>query len=283
MDTVFHLAAYVHVGRQNRRRHEEVNCRGTIALHRAAARMGVRRFVHVSSIAAVGAAVGGSEDGTPLDESAPWNLASFRNPYFDTKRSAEEYLIGEGGARRGGPDVIVVNPSILLGELKSVRSRAAAVAAGRRPPLRAVAEVPRRAGLLRLFLFRPPIAINLVDADDVARGLTLAAERGAPGERYLLAGHNLDWPAIARAVRPWIPIGPPVIPLPHSLLRGSARLATLIGRLTGKRTKWTVDRARLAALRWHYTSARAERELGWSRTPLERTVAKIFGAAGPGE
>ena len=35
--------------------------------------------------------------------------------------------------------------------------------------------------------------INFVDVEDVATGHLLAAERGKPGERYILGGHNRPW------------------------------------------------------------------------------------------
>jgi nucleoside-diphosphate-sugar epimerase len=34
---------------------------------------------------------------------------------------------------------------------------------------------------------------NIVDVRDVAKGHLLAAERGSPGERYVLSGHDLNW------------------------------------------------------------------------------------------
>lgn len=281
IDTVFHLAAFVHMSWKNRDRHEAVNFGGAVSLYQAAARTGVRRFVQVSTIATVG----GASDGTPLDEGAAWNLAHLNNPYIDTKRSAEEYLLSEPEAERNaaaphrprGPDVIVVNPSIILSEWKSVRSRSSSLEAGRKAPTRAVPSLPPWIWLLRFFLFRPPLSLNVVDADDVAHGITLAAQKGTPGRRYLLTGHNLDWPDVVRAVRPWVRVGPPVIPVTHRLLTGSARLLAFLSRMTGARTKWTVNRAGLAAIRWHYSPSRAERELGWCRTPLDRTLQKVLG------
>src|SRR4051812_44609632 len=80
-DLLFHLAGAVDFNNdwdQCRR----VNVQGTANVLRAAARAGVRRIVHASSIVAVGA--------TPrparLDESSPWTLGGAAVPYVTTKR-----------------------------------------------------------------------------------------------------------------------------------------------------------------------------------------------------
>ena len=35
--------------------------------------------------------------------------------------------------------------------------------------------------------------VSIADVDDVALGTIAALERGRPGERYVLAGHNIEW------------------------------------------------------------------------------------------
>ena len=41
---------------------------------------------------------------------------------------------------------------------------------------------------------------NIVDVEDVAAGHLLAAERGQPGERYILGGENLRWSEVMERV-----------------------------------------------------------------------------------
>src|SRR5437660_238442 len=79
-----------------------VNVQGTHNLLQAARRVGVRRFVHTSSIIAVG----GSTQPVLLDETAPWNLRRCRIPYATTKRRAEELALAANGSAM---DVVVVN------------------------------------------------------------------------------------------------------------------------------------------------------------------------------
>ncbi len=278
VDTVYHLAAYVHVGTKNHSRHDDLNRKGTARLYEAAARMGVRRFLHVSTIGAVG---GGLTD-TPLDENADWNLASFRNPYFDTKRAAEEYLLSEKREELTGPEIVIVNPSIILGSRKSVRSRNRYIEKSKIPPTLSVTEIPLWTRWLKLWPFVPPVSINVVDGDDVSEGILLAAGKGRPGERYILAGWNLTFRDIATALRPWVPMGPLLIPVPRRLLVASGALTAGVAGLFRVKTKWTADRARLSSMRWFYSTGKAERELGWKKTPFPRTLEKILGSADRG-
>jgi dihydroflavonol-4-reductase len=110
--------------------------------------------------------------------------------------------------------------------------------------------------------------LNLVDVRDVARGHVLALERGRAGERYLLGGIDVTlaeaFALIARAAGR----RPPRLQLPYGAVLLLARL--------GLANRHEVTLARLPA--W-FSSAKAERELGYRASPiepaLERAVADL--------
>ncbi|NNE07228.1 MAG: NAD-dependent epimerase/dehydratase family protein [Gemmatimonadetes bacterium] len=282
IDTVYHLAAYVHVGTRHRKQHERVNVQGTKNLYRAAMRAQVRRIVHVSSIVTIGA----SADGAPLDETSTYNLAPFENPYFDTKRESEQWILGaartspgseRGAGARPAPEVVVVCPAINFGERKAIRSRAAQIRGGNEPSLLSVTERPSWMPWMRAFPFRLPVRVNLADAGETARGILAAGERGRPGERYILGGANLDYGGIVSILREFFPVARPVIPVPASLLAMSGALSEAMYKPFGKRPKWDRRRAALARFAWHYDASKAARELGWVHRPIRETVAHILG------
>ncbi len=283
IDTVYHLAAYVHVGTRQREQHKRVNVQGTKNLYRAASRAGVRRIVHVSSIVTIGA----SADGAPLDETAPYNLTAFDNPYFETKREAEQWILVAGqnaGSRKAVrdssgpvPEVVVVCPAINIGERKAIRSRAAQVRAGREPSLLSLTERPSWVPWLRAFPFRLPVRVNLADAGETARGILAAGESGRPGERYILGGENLDYAKIVSILREFFPVATPVIPVPASLLTMGGALSETLHKPLGRRPKWDRKRAALARFAWYYDAGKAARELGWVHRPIRETVAQILG------
>ncbi|MDA0375651.1 MAG: NAD-dependent epimerase/dehydratase family protein, partial [Planctomycetota bacterium] len=87
---VFHLAALVSFAQRDRGAMFRINADGTRNVARAALDAGVRRLVHCSSVAAVGALHGGPARGSiPLDESAEWNLGRADVAYCTSKREAE--------------------------------------------------------------------------------------------------------------------------------------------------------------------------------------------------
>ncbi|MCX6020468.1 MAG: NAD-dependent epimerase/dehydratase family protein, partial [Chloroflexi bacterium] len=109
MDRVFHVAGDVSYRRADRNRQWAANVDGTINLLREAERAGVGRFIHTSSIAAVGVPEGGP---VPVDETFPFNGHRFGLQYFISKRAAEEAVLRS--AARGLPAVIV-NPDTVYG------------------------------------------------------------------------------------------------------------------------------------------------------------------------
>lgn len=109
-DCVIHLAARVHV--MNDHAHDPLaafratNVDGTLRVAQAARELGVRRFVFVSSIKAVGE----SDHGKPLDEAA---VPRPVDAYGRSKLEAELALRELG--YRSGLDVVIVRPPLVYG------------------------------------------------------------------------------------------------------------------------------------------------------------------------
>ena len=111
--------------------------------------------------------------------------------------------------------------------------------------------------------------LNLVHVDDVAAGHVLALERGKTGEHYILGGQDVTLKAMLESVARCANRRPPRIQLPRAPIYPVAIAAEITGRLTGKTPFITVDGLRMSKHRMFFSSAKAERELGYRARPYE--------------
>ena len=226
--------------------YRRVNVDATLTLAMLAAAAGVRRFVFVSSTAAMGA-----PEAAVVDETTPCRPTS---PYEVTKRLAEEGLL-ELGARTG-LEVVIVRPCLIAGE-------------GQRGGVLLKMFQLCRKGLFPVFGGRLDVHKPLVDVEDVAHALILAATQGRPSEIYLVTSgvrHTLgEMLAIAgsltgkprpyracpcrwRAWRPWSPHRWPVWPAASRRCRPSASTCSWpTGRSTSARRAASWATARISA------------------------------------
>ena len=172
-------------------------------------------------------------------------------PYKRTKLDAERLVLA---AAATGLDALCVNPTTPIGPGDHVPTPTGAM-------VRGVAYGRYRATLAGA-------GLNLVDVRDVARGHVLALERGTAGERYLLGGVDLTlaevFARIARAARR----PPPRLRVPYAAVRLLARCGLVNAQ--------EVALARLPA--W-FSSAKAERELGYQAAPIERAIEEAVADA----
>jgi dihydroflavonol-4-reductase len=71
--------------------------------------------------------------------------------------------------------------------------------------------------------------INVVDGRDVAAGHVAAAERGRPGQRYILGGHNLTFREMQSVIAEAAGRKPPRSKSPSWLTRGIGEVGSLLG------------------------------------------------------
>lgn len=160
---VIHSGALISYRTRDRASAVAINVEGTRVLLDAARKVGVTRFVFISSVVAVGEARGVPH----VDESVNFNLGHLGVHYTDTKRAAEELVL----ARRAEMDVVVVNPGAIFG-----------VVEGKSNTVRFI----RRMAQGRVPIAAPPGTISVVGVEETAAGTIAALERGRRGERYIL-------------------------------------------------------------------------------------------------
>jgi dihydroflavonol-4-reductase len=117
--------------------------------------------------------------------------------------------------------------------------------------------------------------LNVVAAEDVARGHVLALERGRSGERYLLGGQNMTMRDLFATIARLGGVPAPRIPIPYPLALGAASIVDLLERAVGREPSLLVlDEVRLARLPMYYDCAKARAELGYQHRPAEQALAE---------
>jgi dihydroflavonol-4-reductase len=244
VDRVFHVAGLASL-RAEPRELMRVNVVGTRVVLEAALAAGVERAVMVSSVAAVGPA----RRGSTADEDQPFPRGVDAIPYVRTKREAEVQALRVAAL---GLPLVIANPAHILG----------------RGDINHTSTEFVRRFLRREIPAYVDGALNIVDAEDAARGILLAEERGRLGERYILGNRNFTLTRLLADLGRLSGVEPPALKLP---LPAALALAASIEAMPG-RPALTVDEVRAAALWWACRSNKAKRELGWRPSHHEDTL-----------
>jgi dihydroflavonol-4-reductase len=241
---------------------DRVNARGTETVVRAAAAAGARRVVHTSTIDVFHA-----EPGQAFDET---HVADYPKgtAYERSKQRAEE--LATAAAAETGIELVMVNPAAVYGP-----GPGGDAASLEQALLRPLIEGRRRAVPML-----PPGGIGMVHSAGLAAGHLRAAERGVPGERYILCDGHMSFREIAETTVRLAGRGivPPVMPV--TLARALSRVGEGVARVVRKPP--LLPRGQLYFFLWDARprADKAERELGWRRTPLEEGLAAVVAGIG---
>jgi dihydroflavonol-4-reductase len=249
---LFHVAADYRIWAPDPQEIVRNNVEGVTAVMSAALATGVERVVHTSSVATLRL----RPDGAPADETGPLSEAEAVGAYKRSKVAAER-IVERMVAERGLPAVIV-SPSTPIGP-RDVRPT---------PTGRIIVEAA--SGRMPAYV---DTGLNLVHVDDVAEGHLLALARGRLGERYILGGQDVALSEMLQAIARLTGRRAPKVKLPIGPLEPLAEAAELVGRITGREPFLTKDSLKMARHHMYFSSAKAERELGYRARPYEAAIA----------
>ena len=241
---VFHVAAWYKIGLTEPAA-EEINVGGTRNVLEIARELAIPRIVYTSTVG-----VFGDTHGQLVDESH-YTHGPFLTEYDRTKWNAH-YEVALPMARDGLPIVIVL-PGLVYGpgDTSAVHDTLVQLLRG------------------RLLITPRDVMFCWGYIEDTARGLRQAMECGRVGESYLLTGpvHSFET-AFFVAARIAGKRPPPIHP-PALLMRGVAAIAGALERFD-VRLPYRAETLRLmAGTTWIGSSAKAERELGFTTRPLD--------------
>jgi nucleoside-diphosphate-sugar epimerase len=210
---------------------------GTANVLEAARDAGVRRFVHISSLAVAGP----TTPGHPIDEERPPAPIT----HYGRSKLAAELLV-----RAMPMDWTIVRPPVVYGEWD-------------RGTL-TVFRLARR-GVVPVFGDGSQ-ELSVIHAEDLARALIAAAVTGATARRVYFATHPEPITSRAFVLRVGEAVGtkPRIIPLPPFVVRGVLWAVGTLAHLAGRATLLSADKGNeYLAPAWTCRSDALTRDTGW--------------------
>lgn len=244
---VFHVAGVNELCPEDPEGMWEVNVDASRSVLEACDRADVERLIHTSSAVTIG------EPRGVVGTESTKHRGRFLSEYERSKTVAERLLFD----MITDVEVVAVNPSSVQGPGRATGTGALLLAAAR-------GRLP----------FLVDTTISLVDIDDCARGHLLAADRGEPGERYILSGVTMT---IREAVRdmgrrmgrrrtPWF--------IERSVIKAAAPIAEKVSRALGQRPVLCPESARVLLHGHAYDGSKAARQLDLVYTPVTDTLGR---------
>lgn len=243
-DLLIHAAAWVGFGLPERKRAvmRRTNVGGTENVLHAAERAGVARVVHVSSVAALGAAAEG-----PITEDTP-RPTFYRSEYERTKTEAHALAL------RSPLPMVVPMPGLVVGRNGPFDRLLRALARGHVPALPGDDAVK-----------------GWVHVEDCAEGILLAALKGKGP--YLLVDENMRTTELLVAACEEAGVRVPRRRVPSRLLVGGGAVMEGAFNLVGRTPPFSRELLHALTVPMQYDATRARKELGW-RPDLLRRIAQ---------
>ncbi len=245
VDGVFHLAGIISTRKKDEKLMYEINFIGAKNIFQAAYEAGIKRFLYLASIFALGA---GTKD-QPANENINYNLGHLPIPYFRAKRAAElesfRYL------ERGLP-IIYVYPTFCIGPGDEYISSSRLIVDFLNGKIPAAA----------------PGGFNVIDVRDTVRGLRLGYEKGKIGEKYIVGGTNISYKKFLKELANLTGKKPPRLVIPASILKYSG----LIFDNLMKNPPVDYGTGLMAGYYWYYEDSKARNQLGHTSRPLRESL-----------
>jgi dihydroflavonol-4-reductase len=249
VDRIIHSAAVVSFHSADRARMRQVNVDGTANVVNVALEEGVRRLVHISSVAALGR----TKEGGLVDESKKWSETKSNTAYARSKWAAEmEVWRGFSEGLEGA----VLNPSTILGFGDWHQSSSAIFRnAWRGAP------------------WYTEGVNGFVGVEDAARAAVEILESAITEKRFIVNGDNWTFHKLLDTMADGF--GKPRPSREASPLLGGIawRLEAMRATLTGRKALLTKESARVAQSRTTFDNRAIQEALpGFRFTPLEKVI-----------
>jgi len=249
-ERVFHLAANPYLWDQNPEVFNQVNYQGTKNVIEAARQAHVQRLIYTSTESILAPR---HHKGLITEETRA-SLDDMIGPYCRAKFLAEQSVFQL--AKEGFPAVVVC-PTMPIGPGDWNLT----------PPGRMISRFLRRKipGYI-------DCTLNFVDVRDAALGHYLAAEKGEPGRRYILSGHNLTLNEFFSLLSQVSGVPAPRLKVPYFVALIGSYIEEWTCKLTGKMPQSSVTGVKLCRRSLAFNGSKTWQLLGYTPRPIEESI-----------
>ncbi|HEY5746844.1 MAG TPA: NAD-dependent epimerase/dehydratase family protein [Chryseolinea sp.] len=245
---VFHTAAAVSFNPRRAKEVLNVNALGTRHVVNAALVNGVKRLVHVSSVAALGR----QKDQNLITENNKWVDSPLNSVYAQSKYLAElEVFRGQ----EEGLSSVLLNPSLILAPADWTRSSAQ---------------------LFKYVWDEKPFYmdgfLNYVDVRDVADLSYRLLNHPVQGERFIASAGKISYSDFFSSIARKFNKKSPGIKVSKGVLSVMAAVEAVRAKIAGVEPLVTRERARLAGTEFLYESTKIRNTLNFEFQPIDETL-----------
>jgi dihydroflavonol-4-reductase len=246
---VVHCAGMVSFSPKDAEPMYQTNVEGTTALVNAALAAGMERFVHISSVAAIGRP---KRKGL-VNEAQKWEKSPLNSWYGETKYLAE---LEVWRAHTEGLPVVILNPSVVLGPGPLDRSST-----------RLFGYVQQQ------HAFYPGGLINWVDVRDLCRAVvcSLQEEKGL-GQRYIVSAGAVRYPELFGQMAECLEVSAPKFQANSVLTAGAYYLEKIKGLFGKKEALISRETRVLSNLEIEFDNSKITNHFDLRFTPLQDTI-----------
>jgi nucleoside-diphosphate-sugar epimerase len=248
---VYHCAALISFQSKDKKEMLKVNVEGTANLLNVCMEKNIGRFLHVSSIAAIGE----SKKAMLITEKDHWELVSGQSAYSVSKYKSEMEVFR---AAAEGLHVVIVNPTIIIGKN-----------AGKEGSGQLFESI--RTGLN----YFPGGSSGYVDVVDVAKIMILLMESNIRDERYIINSENLSYKEFFSKIALNFGKKSPSVALKPWMMYLAWLGSKIITPITGKRFGLSLETVRSAFKKHQYSNEKIKKTLNFNFKPLDESISEI--------
>jgi dihydroflavonol-4-reductase len=247
---VIHTAAIVSFNPKRAKEVMDINVQGTRNVVNTCQALGVKRLIHISSVAALGRQKGQKV----VTEDNKWTESSLNSVYAKSKYLAElEVFRGQ----EEGVSSVIINPSLILAEANwNISSAQLFKYAWEEKP------------------FYLDGFVNYVDVKDVSELTYRLLDSNIEGTRFIVSAGKVSYKDFFGILAKEFQKKAPSIRLNTKLLRIGAVIETLYAQIMGVEPRLTRETARLAGSEFLFENKKIRNLLNFEFQPLDKTLQR---------